>query len=90
MSNTLAIASLFGSSFLSATLLPGNSEILLVTLLTAGSAPAAILVLSATVGNTLGGLTNVVIGRLLPELKPQRGMGVALGWLNASVRQLCY
>ncbi|CND33964.1 MULTISPECIES: YqaA family protein [Yersinia pseudotuberculosis complex] len=82
MSSTLAIASLFGSSFLSATLLPGNSEILLVTLLTAGSAPAAILVLSATVGNTLGGLTNVVIGRLLPELKPQRGMGVALGWLQ--------
>nr|WP_154114492.1 MULTISPECIES: DedA family protein [Yersinia pseudotuberculosis complex] len=55
---------------------------MLVTLLTAGSAPAAILVLSATVGNTLGGLTNVVIGRLLPELKPQRGMGVALGWLQ--------
>lgn len=54
MSSTLAIASLFGSSFLSATLLPGNSEILLVTLLTAGSAPALMLVLSATVGNTLG------------------------------------
>lgn len=85
MSNTLAIASLFGSSFLSATLLPGNSEILLVTLLTAGSAPAAILVLSATVGNTLGGLTNVVIGRLLPELKPQRGMGGGT-WLAPTLR----
>ncbi|WP_145592549.1 YqaA family protein [Yersinia bercovieri] len=82
MSSTLAIASLFGSSFLSATLLPGNSEILLVTLLMAGSAPAMMLVLSATVGNTLGGLTNVVIGRLLPELKPQRGMSTALGWLQ--------
>ena len=82
MSSTLAIASLFGSGFLSATLLPGNSEILLVTLLTAGSAPAMMLVLSATVGNTLGGLTNVVIGRLLPELKPQRGMSTALGWLQ--------
>ncbi|CNL60164.1 membrane protein [Yersinia kristensenii] len=40
------------------------------------------LVLSATVGNTFGGLTNVVIGRLLPELKPQRGMSTALGWLQ--------
>lgn len=82
MSSTLAIVSLFGSSFLSATLLPGNSEILLVTLLTGGSAPAVMLVLSATVGNTLGGLTNVVIGRLLPELKPQRGLSTALGWLQ--------
>jgi membrane protein YqaA with SNARE-associated domain len=82
VSSTLAIASLFGSSFLSATLLPGNSEILLVTLLTAGSAPAVMLVLSATVGNTLGGLTNVIIGRLLAELKPQRGMSTALGWLQ--------
>ncbi|ANI31064.1 membrane protein [Yersinia entomophaga] len=82
MSSTLAVASLFGSSFLSATLLPGSSEILLVTLLTAGSAPAVILVLSATVGNTLGGLTNVVIGRLLPALKPQRGLDMTLGWLQ--------
>lgn len=82
MSSTLAAASLFGSSFLSATLLPGNSEILLLTLLTVSSAPAMVLVLSATAGNTLGGLTNVVIGRLLPELKPQRGMSTALGWLQ--------
>jgi membrane protein YqaA with SNARE-associated domain len=82
VSSTLAAASLFGSSFLSATLLPGNSEILLLTLLTVSSAPAMMLVLSATAGNTLGGLTNVVIGRLLPELKPQRGMSTALGWLQ--------
>ena len=82
MSSTLAAASLFGSSFLSATLLPGNSEILLLTLLTVSSAPAMVLVLSATAGNTLGGLTNVVIGRLLPELKPQRGLSTALGWLQ--------
>jgi membrane protein YqaA with SNARE-associated domain len=82
VSSTLAAASLFGSSFLSATLLPGNSEILLLTLLTVSSAPAMVLVLSATAGNTLGGLTNVVIGRLLPELKPQRGMSTALGWLQ--------
>ncbi|AJI93864.1 inner membrane protein yqaA [Yersinia ruckeri] len=82
MSSILAVATLFGSSFLSATLLPGSSEILLVTLLTAGSAPTAILLLSATLGNTLGGLTNVVIGRFLPELKPQRGLNMTLGWLQ--------
>ncbi len=73
---------MFGSSFLSATLLPGNSEVLLVTLLTAGTVTPAALVLFASLGNTLGGLTNVVIGRLLPELKPQRGLKLATGWLQ--------
>ena len=63
MSDMLTVASLFGRSFLSAILLPGNSAILLVTLLTASSVPAMMFVLSATVGNTLGGLTNVVIYR---------------------------
>nr|WP_255611230.1 YqaA family protein [Rahnella sp. GSA61A] len=78
----MALASLFGSSFLSATLLPGNSEVLLVALLSAGSAMPAALVLSASVGNTLGGITNVIIGRFLSQLKPQRGLNVAQGWLK--------
>ncbi|AKG69970.1 YqaA family protein [Serratia fonticola] len=82
MSSTLAVMSLFGSSFLSATLLPGNSEIVLVALLTNSSASPGLLVLAATLGNTLGGLTNVIIGRLLPALKPQRGLETALGWLK--------
>ncbi|NWA36887.1 DedA family protein [Pseudomonas reactans] len=82
MSSTLALISLFSGSFLSATLLPGNSEILLVGLLTAGSASPLLLVLAASFGNTLGGITNIIIGRLLPKLKPQRGLETALGWLN--------
>ncbi|MBF7982672.1 YqaA family protein [Rahnella laticis] len=82
MSSVVALASLFGSSFLSATLLPGNSEVLLVALLSAGNAMPAALVLSATVGNTLGGITNVIIGRFVPQLKPQRGLDVAQNWLK--------
>lgn len=82
MSSTLALISLFSSSFLSATLLPGNSEILLVGLLTAGSASPLLLVVAASFGNTLGGITNIIIGRLLPKLKSQRGLDTALGWLN--------
>lgn len=82
MNSVVALASLFGSSFLSATLLPGNSEVLLVALLSAGSAMPAALVLSATVGNTLGGITNVIIGRFVPQLKPQRGLDVAQNWLK--------
>ena len=82
MSSLLATLSLFGSSFLSATLLPGNSEILLVALLANSTVSPMVLVLAATFGNVLGGLTNVIIGRLLPALKPQRGLAIALGWLN--------
>ncbi|WP_127959693.1 YqaA family protein [Serratia microhaemolytica] len=80
MNSIQAIAALFSSSFLSATLLPGSSEILLAILLINGSATPATLVLTATLGNTLGGLTNVVIGRLLPTLKPQPGLTTALNW----------
>ncbi|NMP27884.1 DedA family protein [Rahnella sp. SAP-1] len=82
MSSVVALASLFGSSFLSATLLPGNSEVVLVALLSAGSATPAALVITAALGNTLGGMTNVILGRFLPELKPQRGLNMALGWLK--------
>jgi membrane protein YqaA with SNARE-associated domain len=82
VSSVVALASLFGSSFLSATLLPGNSEVVLVALLSAGSATPAALVITAALGNTLGGMTNVILGRFLPELKPQRGLNMALGWLK--------
>jgi len=61
---------LFASAFTSATILPGNSEIVLAAVLKAGaSVPLAILV--ATVGNTLGGLSTYVLGRLFPSRVPE-------------------
>lgn len=56
--------SLFLSAFLSATLLPGSSEILLAGLLTQGYG-ALPLWFWATVGNTLGSLVNWLLGRYL-------------------------
>src|SRR6056297_1592994 len=55
-------AALFIVSFLAATLLPLGSEWLLVTLLLDGKSPALVVVI-ATIGNTLGGATNYLIGR---------------------------
>lgn len=75
-------ASMFASSFLSATLLPGNSEALLVGLLLAGKGSATGLVVMAALGNTLGGLTNIVIGRLLPQKQQGRWHATALAWLR--------
>lgn len=55
-------AALFVVSFLAATLLPLGSEWLLVALLLDGKAPAVVIMI-ATIGNTLGGATNYLIGR---------------------------
>ncbi|PWC12627.1 YqaA family protein [Brenneria corticis] len=82
MSEFWAVFSLFWSSLLSATLLPGSSEVLLVTLLVSDSARPVLLIIVATAGNTLGGLTNIFIGRLLPRPKPQVGYMMALRWLQ--------
>ncbi|MEH2922812.1 YqaA family protein [Samsonia erythrinae] len=82
MSEFWAVCSLFGSSLLSATLLPGSSEVLLVTLLLTDVAQPCLLIVVATVGNSLGGLINIFIGRLLPQPKQQSGYTVAMRWLQ--------
>lgn len=55
-------AALFFVSFLAATLLPLGSEWLLVALLLGGKSPVLVVVI-ATIGNTLGGASNYLIGR---------------------------
>lgn len=56
------------ASFLAATLLPGGSEILLVTLQCQQSAPLWALWAVATCGNVLGSLVNWAIGRGVARL----------------------
>ena len=75
---SLGLWGLFASSFLSATLLPGNSELVLVALLHQAPALKGAALAVATLGNTLGGLTSYGIGRLFP--KPREGRAVA--WLT--------
>lgn len=82
MSDILTYASMFGSSFLSATLLPGSSEALLVALLIAKKTSVYGLLLAASLGNTLGGLTNILIGRLLPLKRQGRWHDTAMTWLH--------
>ena len=82
MSDALSLASLFASSFLSATLLPGNSEVVLVAMLLSGVSQPWLLVLIATMGNSLGGLTNVILGRFFPLRETSRWQEKAVGWLK--------
>ncbi len=60
---SLGYIGLFLAGFLSATILPMNSEAVLLVLLAKNFDPFLCLVV-ATVGNTLGGLTNYWIGLL--------------------------
>ncbi|MCK7278364.1 YqaA family protein [Enterobacter hormaechei] len=82
MSDALSLASLFASSFLSSTLLPGNSEVVLVAMLLSGVSQPWLLVLIATMGNSLGGLTNVILGRFFLLREKSRWQEKAVGWLK--------
>ena len=65
-SGDTSLAALFLAAFLSATLLPANSELVLLAVLHAHPDRAVAAVALATLGNTLGGLTTYGLGRLLP------------------------
>ncbi|MGE9551423.1 YqaA family protein [Erwinia amylovora] len=82
MSEWLSYGSMFASSFLSATLLPGSSEVLLAGLLVAGKVSVPGIIFIAAFANTLGGLTNIIIGRWLPLKEQGRWHNTAKAWLH--------
>lgn len=69
MSETAALLSLFTSSLLGATLLPGGSEIVLFALLKSYPDALYLALLVATLGNTIGGMISFGMGRMLPPNK---------------------
>ncbi len=66
-----ALALLFASAFLAATILPFYSEVVLFALLREGYDPA-LLVGVATLGNTLGAVVNWAMGRYLLHFQDRR------------------
>lgn len=74
---------LFSTGFLSATLLPGGSEANFILLLKQNNESIATLVLVAALGNTLGGMTNYWLGRLVPSrTSNQKYTQKAIMWLQ--------
>ena len=64
MAGWAELGGLFAAAFLSATLLPGSSEVVLIALVQgAGGAEAAAAVAVASIGNTLGAIVTWGIGR---------------------------
>jgi membrane protein YqaA with SNARE-associated domain len=67
MTETASLISLFVSSFLAATLLPGGSEAVLFMVLKSYPDTLTMALTVATIGNTLGGMTSFAMGWLLPQ-----------------------
>jgi membrane protein YqaA with SNARE-associated domain len=65
---------LFASSFLAATLLPGGSEFVLAGVLHFDPQQYWPALLIATLGNTLGGMSSYLIGRIIPQRAELKGM----------------
>ncbi len=69
------------SAFLSATLLPGSSEALLVSLLIAAEEDPVLLITAATIGNVAGSVVNWLCGALLISFQDRR-------WFPVSQKQI--
>jgi len=76
------LAGLFAASFLAATLVPLSSEAALFAFLRLHPEHVALAIALATVGNTAGGMTTYLIGRLLPARVQGKLDPRALRWLR--------
>ena len=77
-SGDTSLAALFIAAFVSATVLPANSELVLAAVLKAHPDRLVAAIGLATLGNTLGGLTTYGLGRLLPPRKAHGDRAVQL------------
>lgn len=75
-----SLTALFISSFLAATLLPGGSEAVLFGVLQLHPDKLWTAIGVATLGNTLGGLSSYLIGRLIPPTKALKGLAIVQRW----------
>ena len=80
MDASTTLTALFASSFLAATLLPGGSEVVLFGALKLHPDRLWLLLAVATMGNTLGGLSSYLIGRLIPQKSQLKGLPTVQRW----------
>jgi membrane protein YqaA with SNARE-associated domain len=73
MGEDASLWTLFASSFLAATLLPGGSEPVLFAVVKGYPSLLAAALAVATLGNTLGGMTSYCIGRFVARVEAAPG-----------------
>jgi len=74
VSEDAGLWALFASSFLAATLLPGGSEAVLFGVLRLHPEQYWAAIGLATLGNTLGGMSSYLIGRIIPQKQELPGL----------------
>ncbi len=74
MFEELSLWALFVSAFISSTILPGGSEVLLGVLLVQQMHTPGLLLSVASLGNTLGGMTSWCLGWLIAKYYPVSSM----------------
>ena len=74
MSEDASLWALFAACFLAATLLPGGSEAVLYGVLKLHPDQYWPALALATLGNTLGGMSSYLIGRIIPPKQDLRGL----------------
>ena len=74
MDEALSLWTLLASSFLAATLLPGGSEAVLFGVLKLDPQQYWPALVVATLGNTLGGMSSYLIGRVIPQRAQLKGL----------------
>ncbi|MGV3633635.1 MAG: YqaA family protein [Pseudorhodoplanes sp.] len=72
-----AYAGLFAAAFTSATLLPGHSEVALVSLLLTGKFPLLLLIAVASAGNIIGSCLNWWLGGLVERFRDRKWFPVS-------------
>ena len=83
--NEWGLWGLFTSAFISSTLLPGGSEAILVALTLNNAHEPFALLLVATAGNTLGGMSSWLIGLLIAYYWPTQKLLKKPEYLRAAV-----
>jgi len=76
-----ALAALFGAAFGAATILPFQSEFIFAAVQLGTELPIALIILVASIGNTLGSVVNYVLGRFIESFQDSR-------WFPVSRRQM--
>lgn len=86
MFDLAAYAGLFSAALIAATILPMQSEAILVGLILTGDYSLAALLLTASVGNTLGSAVNWLLGRGVERLRESRWFPVKPAQLDTAQR----
>lgn len=72
ISYAMPYAGLFAISFLAATIVPAQSELILGAMLLSGRYDPVLLLVTATAGNTLGSCVNWLLGRFVEHFRESR------------------